>query len=409
MKSFLSHLECTHCGNRYSVDELHTVCPNCGKVLFARYDLAAARRMDRDEIVRRRTGLWRWFELLPVRDPAHVVSLGEGSTPLLHARTLGRALGTQRLYVKDEGLNPTGSFKARGMSVAVSRAKELGVTSIAVPSAGNAASALAAYGARAGMDVHLFMPRDVPEMMRREGAAYGAHVNLVDGLIDDAGRLVRENAGPRGWFDVSTLREPYRQEGKKTLGFELAEHFDWELPDAVLYPTGGGTGIVGMWKAFEELEKLGWIGPRRPKMIVVQAEGCAPIVNAYREGKRHAERVADAHTIAPGLRVPAAIGDYLILDAVRNSGGTAVTVTDEEIHAAMAELAREEGIFASPEGAATLPAYRHLLAGGFLKPNDSAVLFNTGSGLKNAELFDVPPFPLLDPRSGEIPIPDPGA
>ncbi len=387
MQSYLSHLQCTNCGKTVRADELHTTCPDCGKVLFARYDLDAARRVDRDEIVRRRSGLWRWFELLPVRDPDHVVSLGEGDTPLLWARNLGRKLDAPHLHIKEEGLNPTGSFKARGMSVAVSRAKELGVKAFAVPSAGNAASALAAYGARGGLSVNLFMPKDVPDMMRREGTAYGAHLYLVNGLIDDAGRVVRENAGSRGWFDMSTLREPYRQEGKKTMGFELAEHFNWELPDAVFYPTGGGTGIVGMWKAFEELERLGWIGPKRPKMIVVQAQGCAPIVNAFHAGQRYAERVADAHTVAPGIRVPAALGDYLILDAVRDSGGTAVAVTDDEILSAMSELAHEEGVFASPEGAATLPAYKRLLADGFLNHEETAVLFNCGSGFKNAELF----------------------
>jgi threonine synthase len=403
MKSFLSHLECSNCGKNYSCDEIHTTCPECGKVLFARYDLESAKRsMSKDAVVKRHNGMWRWFEIMPVRDADNVVHLGEGDTPLLHAKKLGAILGATHLYIKEEGLNPTGSFKARGLSAAVSKAKELGVKAIAIPSAGNAASALSAYGARAGMQVYEFMPKDVPDMMRKEGHQYGSRVYLVDGLINDAGKIVRENSKTRGWFDVSTLKEPYRAEGKKTMGLELAEQFDWELPDAVLYPTGGGTGIVGMWKAFDELERLGWIGGKRPKMIVVQAEGCAPIVKAFQEGKRHAELFPNAQTLAPGIRVPVAIGDYLMLDAVRHSGGTCITVGDDEILRDMREMAMHEGVFASPEGAAPLSAYKKLLANGFLKPEDKAVLFSCGSAFKNAELIQPDPPPVLNPNDPDL-------
>ncbi len=387
MKSYLSHLECTNCAKTYSADELHTTCPACGKVLFARYDLDAARKyFSKADLLKRAGNMWRWFELMPVRDEQNVITLGEGYTPLLPAVALGQKFGATQLFIKEEGLNPTGSFKARGLSAAVSKAKELGVRAIAMPSAGNAGAALAAYGARAGIEVFVFMPEDTPEIMKREGFIYGAHVYLVKGLINDAGKIVRDNAGARSWFDVSTLKEPYRAEGKKTMGLELAEQFNWELPDAILYPTGGGTGIVGMWKAFEELEALGWIGSKRPKMISVQAEGCAPIVKAFHAGARHAELWQDAHTIAPGIRVPVAIADYLMLDAMRASGGTGITVLDDEILQAMREIARLEGIFAAPEGAATYAAYQKLMVTGFLKPEEKVVLFNTGSGLKTPEL-----------------------
>jgi threonine synthase len=330
--------------------------------------------------------MWRWFEIMPVRDPANVVSLGEGGTPLLRASGIERTHGAREVWVKDESLNPTGSFKARGLSAAVSKAKELGVASIAIPSAGNAASALSAYGARAGIEAWIFMPADTPDAMKNECHVYGAHLELVDGLINDCARIVREQGPTRGWFDVSTLREPYRAEGTKTMGLEVAEQLGWKLPDVIVYPTGGGTGIVGMWKAFDELEALGWIGPERPRVVSVQAEGCAPIVKAYDAGERFAETWQDAHTIAPGIRVPAAIADYLILDAVRESNGTAVSVSDDEILAAMAEMARLEGIFAAPEGAATYAGYKKLLANGTLDPAESVVLFQTGSGLKTHEL-----------------------
>ncbi len=387
MKSYLTHLECTACGRTFSAADLHTVCPECGKVLFARYDLDAARAgFDRSVLSTRPPSMWRWFEIMPVLDEANVVTLGEGGTPLLRARGIEAQTGAREAYVKDEGLNPTGSFKARGLSAAVSKARELGVTSIAIPSAGNAASALSAYGARAGIETWIFMPDDTPAAMQNECHVYGAHLQLVHGLINDCARIVREEGPSKGWFDVSTLREPYRAEGKKTMGLEMAAQLGWKLPDVIVYPTGGGTGIVGMWKAFDELEALGWIGPERPRVISVQAEGCAPIVKAYEAGERHAETWQNAHTIAPGIRVPAAIADYLILDAVRDSNGTAIAVSDDEILAAMSEMARLEGIFAAPEGAATYAGYKKLLASGFLDPGESVVLFQTGSGLKTHEL-----------------------
>jgi threonine synthase len=386
MQSTLLHLECTNCGAHADADELHGVCPRCGKVLFARYDLDRLRAaLPRDALRGRPPSLWRYFEALPVRDPANVVTLGEGLTPLLPLPGLARAFGVGAVYVKDEGLNPTGTFKARGMAVAVSRARELGVRTLVAPSAGNAGAALAAYGARAGLGVHVIMPEDTPPGIVAETRAYGAGVQLIRGLIDDAGRLARQAAAERdGWFDVSTLREPYRVEGKKTLGYELAEQLDWSLPDVIVYPTGGGTGLVGMWKAFAELEALGWVGATRPRMIVVQAEGCAPMVRAFREGRPAAERWTNASTIAAGLRVPAAIGDYLILRIVRESGGTALAVADRELLAAMLRFAAC-GVFASPEGAATLAAVPHLRDAGVLGPQSRVVLFNTGSGLKYPE------------------------
>ena len=384
MQSYLSHLECSACGYTFDAAAVHTLCRDCGKVLLARYDLDGVRAA----VAARPPSMWRWFELLPVRDAANVVSLGEGATPLLRASALERALGARLVHVKDEGLNPTGSFKARGLSAAVSKARELGLSELAIPSAGNAAAALAAYGARAGIETFIFMPADTPDAMKREAHVYGAHVTLVDGLIDDAGHVVRDNAADRGWFDVSTLKEPYRAEGKKTMGFELAQQLDWCLPDVVVYPTGGGTGIVGMAKALDELEALGWIGPERPKLVSVQAEGCAPIVKAFEAGACQAEPWQNARTIAPGIRVAVAVADYLILDAIRASGGTAVAVSDEQILAAMAELARLEGIFAAPEGAATLAGYRKLLAAGRLDPAESVVLFNTGAGILTPELVE---------------------
>lgn len=387
-RGYLRHLECTACGARFSPRDLHTVCPRCGKVLYPRYDLERARaEVRRDEIALRPPTMWRYRELLPVEDPANIVTLGEGMTPLLPLPGTGRRLGLRRVFVKDEGLNPTGSFKARGLAAAVSKAKELGVRVAAMPSAGNAASAAAAYCARAGMDLYLVMPADAPHANKAECAVYGAHTYLIRGLITDAGRVIREGGAGKGWFDMSTLREPYRVEGKKTLGYELAEQFGWSLPDVIVYPTGGGTGIVGMWKAFDEMEQLGWVGPHRPRMVIVQAAGCAPVVRAYREGREAAEPWQDARTIAAGLRVPAAIGDYLILRAVRESGGTAYTVTDEEIRADMHELARQDGVFACPEGAATYGALRALARDGLVGPEERVVLFNTGAGLKYVDLI----------------------
>ena len=389
MKSYLSHLDCTNCGKQHSADVLQTTCEDCGKVLYARYDLEIAKReLTREAIKAREPSLWRWFELMPIREESNVVTLGEGGTPLLPAHGIEARLGARRVFIKEEGLNPTGSFKARGLAAAVSKAKELGVQKLAIPSAGNAASALAAYGARAGIETFIFMPADTPDAMKNECKVYGATVELVDGLISDAGRIVRERGPAEGWFDVSTLREPYRAEGKKTMGLEIALQLEWKLPDVLVYPTGGGTGIVGMWKAFDELEALGWIGPERPRFVSVQADGCAPIVRAYDAGVREAEPWQDAHTIAPGIRVPAAIADYLILDAIRDSHGTAIAVSDEEILAAMGEIARLEGVFAAPEGAAGYAGYKKLLAQGKLDPAESVVLFNTGSGLKTHELVE---------------------
>jgi threonine synthase len=388
-RSFLSHLECTNCGLRHAAEQLQTVCTSCGKVLFARYDLDALKAaVTPGAFATRRWDMWRYAELLPVQHERHVVSLGEGLTPLVPLREAARtALGFSSgdVLLKDEGQNPTASFKARGLSAAVSRALELGATAIALPSAGNAGGAAAAYAAAAGLDCHVVMPRDVPELNRLEATLYGAQVTLIDGLISDAGRLVREQAPSHGWFDVSTLREPYRQEGKKTMGMELAEQGGWGddgLPDVIVYPTGGGTGIVGMRKAFDELEALGWIGSKRPRMIVVQSEGCAPIVRAFDRGQRFAEPWQNAQTIAAGLRVPAAIGDYLILDAVRDTGGTAIAVSEQAIVDAQLEMGRLAGVYAAPEAAATWAATRQLRRSGFLGGQERVVLFCTGMGLK---------------------------
>ena len=387
MRSYLTHLQCTYCEGTFSADEPHRTCPDCAKVLYPRYDLKAARsQLSRESLKGRSATMWRYFEVMPVRDEANVVTLGEGFTPVLKSERLAREMGCEALYIKDEGLNPTASFKARGLSCAVSRAKELGMTRLAMPSAGNAAGALAAYAARAGMEAYVFMPVDAPDANRKEVGITGANLTLVEGLISDAGRLSRSQAQREGLFDVSTLQEPYRVEGKKTMGYEIAEQMDWTLPDAILYPTGGGTGIVGMWKAFQEMEELGWTDGKRPKMFAVQAEGCAPIVRAFREGRDFAEPWQDARTIAAGIRVPSAIGDYLILRALRESGGGAVTVTDDEILAYMNKVASLEGMFMCPEGAATAAALARLLADGTLSPDETILLLNTGAGLKYLEL-----------------------
>jgi threonine synthase len=387
MKSFLDHLECSSCGRQFDPDQVHTVCSQCGKALFARYDLPSASGILTRNFSDRPSTMWRYHELMPVRHQENIVSLGEGMTPLLPAMRVGRAYGFNRLFIKDEGLNPTGTFKARGMSAAVSRARELGVRSIAAPSAGNAAGALAAYGAVAGLEILVFMPDDAPEINKIESAVCGARVYLVDGLISEAAKIVRQAGPERGWHDLSTLREPYRLEGKKTMGFELAEQLGWQLPDVIIYPTGGGTGMIGMWKAFDELEQLGWIGKERPKMISVQAAGCAPIVQAWQAGKPESEEWQNAHTIAAGLRVPHAFADYLILRVIQESGGSAIAVSDKEILECMHELARSEGLFACPEGAATFAAFKQLAARGDLSPEQRVVLFNTGSGLKYRELI----------------------
>jgi threonine synthase len=376
------------CGARYDAEQLINLSPCCGRPLLARYDLArAAQTLTPDALAARRPSLWRYAEVLPVRDPAFVADLGEGWTPLLHTPRLGERIGCPGTYVKDEGLNPTGSFKARGQAVAVSRARELGATAVAVPSAGNAAGAMAAYAAAAGLPAHVFMPADVPHSFRAECAALGAEVTLVDGLINDCAVKVREGAAAYGWFDVSTLREPYRAEGKKTMGYELAEQLGWRLPDVIIYPTGGGTGLVGMWKAFDELEQMGLIGPARPRMVSVQAEGCAPIVRAFEEGAEHAPLWQGARTVADGLRVPVAIGDFLILRAVRESGGTALAVSDAAMIAHTNLMGATTGVFGAPEGGACLAAQVRLLEQGWIRPDETVVLFNTGTGLKYAHLW----------------------
>ncbi|MBI3800414.1 MAG: threonine synthase [Deltaproteobacteria bacterium] len=384
----ITHLSCSWCNEQYEPGKLYNLCSMCGKPLLVHYDLGrAATTLTRAALATRRANLWRYREVLPVEREENIITLGEGWTPLLHARRLGEQLGMRHLYIKDESLNPTASFKARGMAVAVSMAKELGAHKLAVPSAGNAAGALAAYAAKAGLEAYIFMPRDVPHANLSECQQCGARVTLVDGLITDCGRLVAERKEAEGWFDMSTLKEPYRLEGKKTMGYELAEQLDWELPDVVLYPTGGGTGLIGMWKAFDELERLGWISAKRPRMVTVQAEGCAPIVQAFAAGAKVGAEVADPHTVAAGLRVPKAIGDFLMLDILRRSGGTAVSVSDAALLAAVQEIGAAEGIFAAPEGAACLPALKQLIARGDVSREDCVVLFNTGSGLKYLNLW----------------------
>lgn len=401
MSSFLTHLECSNCGKTANADEIQTICRHCGKVLFARYDLAKAREaLSPAKIATRPATLWRYEELLPVRDSSNIVSLGEGWTPLQVASRLSKVLGCRQILIKDEGLNPTGSFKARGMAVAVSRLKELGARHLAAPSAGNAACAMAAYAARGGLACTVFMPVDAPAMNQAECVAYGANLFLVKGLISDCGRIAQREGPARGWVDVSTLREPYRAEGKKTLGYELAEQLGWRLPDVIIYPTGGGTGIVGMWKAFDEMETLGWIGPARPRMFTVQASGCAPIVRAFAARESHATPWKDAQTVAAGLRVPAAIGDYLILNALRVSGGGAIAVDDDAILAAERELAMLEGLFVSTEAAATVAGLRALLAHGTIDPAAEIVLFSTGAGLLNPDVIKVDR-PVLDPDDAE--------
>ncbi len=378
----VTHLECSRCGRSFEAGQVLNLCP-CGGPLLVRYDLEKARKSwNRAWIPNGPSSMWRYQPVLPVRRPESIVSLGEGFTPLIRARRLGRRLGADNLWIKDEGVNPTGSFKARGLSCAVSMALELGIRKLAIPSAGNAASALAAYAAAAGLEAHIFMPRDVPQSNFIECMSFGARVTLVDGLISDCARLVAERQAAEGWFDVTTLKEPYRIEGKKTMGYEVAEQFRWELPEAIFYPTGGGVGLIGMWKAFAEMEAMGWISSRRPKMIAVQAAGCQPVVRAFEEGANACRFFENAATLASGLRVPKPLGDFLILDAIRASGGTAVAVEDDEILDAGIELAAAEGMFAAPEGAACVAALGRLLASGFLSPTDRIVIYNTGSGLK---------------------------
>ena len=383
--SALAHLVCPECNRQYDADRLQTYCHDCQSPLQAVYDLESlGHSLSPGEVKSRPRGLWRWSELLPVRDPTNHLTLGEGDTPLLPAPRLGNKLGLSKLYVKDESTNPTGTFKARGLAVAVARATELGVKAFVIPTAGNAGGALASYAARARCEAHVFMPRDAPKVNVAEVRAAGADLNLVNGLINDAGRAAAEAAkdSHNPWFDVSTFKEPYRLEGKKTMGLELAESFQWQLPDVIIYPTGGGTGLVGMWKAFDELEELGWIGSPRPRMVSVQAEGCAPIVRAFESGARRAEPWEKAHTVAAGLRVPVVFADRLILRALYASQGIAIAVSDEEIIASQQQLASSEGIFAAPEGAATLAALKHLVQKGWVGDDERVVLFNTGTGLK---------------------------
>ena len=381
----LTHLECTRCGEHYPADRPQSVCPKDAGVLYARYDLAAIKRkFSSASLAGRAPTMWRYAAVLPAADP---VSLGEGFTPMLASHE------NPNVFIKDEGLNPTGSFKARGLAACVTMARYFGLKKLAIPSAGNAAGALAAYAANARLEAHIFMPKDVPTANRIECDYYGAQVTLVDGLISDCARKVAElKESPawtkEGWFDVSTTKEPYRVEGKKTMGYEVAEQLGWKLPIGIIYPTGGGVGLLGMWKAFEEMEALGWIGPERPKMITVQSAGCAPVVRAWEEHKSAVEMWTNAATLASGLRVPKPYADYLILDIIKKSKGTAVSATDEEILEATRHWGKVEGIFAAPEGAACLVAYRKLRASKFFRPEDTVVLFNTGSGLKYLDVLD---------------------
>ncbi|MBP7960882.1 MAG: threonine synthase [Caldilineaceae bacterium] len=387
-KSALTHLECGYCGKEYDADKVMNLCPDCGKPLLARYDLVkAAKTMTKAALKERVSSMWRYEEILPVRETKHILSLGEGWTPLFKTERLGQRIGCPNTYIKDEALNPTGSFKARGLSMAVSRAFELGAKEIAIPSAGNAAGAMAAYAAQAGLPAHVYMPNDVPMPFRVECKLLGANVTLVQGLITDCGVKVREGVAAHGWFDVSTLKEPYRLEGKKTMGYELAEQFNWELPDVVIYPTGGGTGLIGMWKAFDEMEQMGLIGSKRPRMVTVQSTGCAPMVRAFEQGDEFAEMWQGAATVADGLRVPGAVGDFLILRALRESHGTAVAVPDPDLIKWAYPMGADTGVFAAPEGAACLAAQVDLLAQGWIKPDESVVLFNTGTGLKYAHVW----------------------
>lgn len=375
-----AYLACTKCGATYETRVPLTVCGKDGGILFARYNLVALKEHFKPEtLIGRAPSMWRYAEVLPDVPP---VSLGEGFTPMLASREY------PNVFIKDEGLNPTGSFKARGLSAAVSMAKAYGLQKLAIPSAGNAASAMAAYAAAAGLEAHIFMPQDVPLANRVECESYGAKVNLVDGLISDCSRIVAERKDAEGWFDISTLKEPYRVEGKKTMAYEIFEQLGWRLPFGIIYPTGGGVGLIGMWKAFDEMEKLGWIGPERPRMVCVQATGCAPVVKAWEEHATNAEAWVNASTMAAGLRVPKPYGDYLVLDILQRSKGAAVAATDDEIMEALLHWSRVEGVFAAPEGAASLVAYRKLRASGFFSAEDAVVLFNTGSGLKYLDVID---------------------
>ncbi len=388
MKSYFTHLQCTWCEREFPHEEPIRTCPVCGRVLFARYDLnAIGKSTSPDDFIDRPSNMWRFFEMMPVIDIDNLVTLGEGGTPLMRANNLGKTLGLQNLYIKDEGLNPTGSFKARGLSAAVSKAKEVGEMKVTMPTAGNAGGALAAYAAKAGMEATVFMPQDAPLANQLECRALGARLYLIEGLINDAGRMSQAKAAEEGLFDLSTLREPYRAEGKKTMALELAMDLGWRNPDVIVYPTGGGTGIVGMHKAFKELQDLGWIDGPQPKFICIQAEGCQPLVKAFHEGEDSAEEYPNASTDAAGLRVPAVFADYIILKVLRETGGTAIAVTDKEMVDAMTEMGAAEGVFAAPEGAATLVGLKKLIDQNFLTGSETVILMNTGSGYKYMDLL----------------------
>ncbi len=382
--SYLTHLECSSCGTSFDSTKVQTFCPDCQAPLMAFYDLEAARReVDRDSLRSRPRGMWRWHELLPVMNPENMINLGEGDTPLLLLPHIGKELGLNNVYLKDESLNPTGTFKARGLAAAVSKAKELGIKKVIIPTAGNAGGAMAAYAARGGLEAFIFMPKDTPIANIEESRIAGATVILIDGLISEAAGMAGEKARAEGWFDVSTFKEPYRCEGKKIMGYELAEFFGWTLPEVIIYPTGGGTGLVGMWKAFEEMESMGWlVDKKRPRMVAVQADGCAPVIRAFNEGKTYCDFWTGARTLASGLRVPKSFADQIILNDMRQSNGNAVAVSDDSILKAQSELARMEGVFAAPEGAATLAALIELVQQKWILPDERVVLFNTGTGLK---------------------------
>ncbi len=389
MENYFSHLECSNCKKTFNSGKVINLCNDCGKPLLAKYDLEkASKELEKSYLTNLPENMWRYSPLLPVKNNRYRLSLGEGFTPLFKAEKLGEVVNHSNLFIKDEGLNPSTSFKARGLAMAVSRAYELGINEISIPSAGNAAGAMSSYAALAGIKAHVFMPKDVPLPFVAECKALGAEVTLIDGLITDCGKAATEGVKNLGWFDVSTLKEPYRIEGKKTMGYEIAEQMNWEIPDVIIYPTGGGTGLIGMWKAFDEMEKLGWIGSKRPRMVSVQSEGCAPIIKAFNEGTKHAELWQDASTLASGLRVPAAIGDFLILNAIRESNGTAVAVSDKEIMECSNLIGRTQGIFTAPEGGATLAAFIKLYKEGWIEKKEKAVLFNTGSGHKYFNLWD---------------------
>jgi threonine synthase len=383
MPSALKDLACPECDQRFDPDQIQSYCYECHSPLTAEYDLDALRNsLTKEDMQARPRGLWRWRELLPVRNSSNFLTLGEGDSPVLRQDRLGEQKGLTQLYIKDEAGQPTGSFKARGLAVAVARAHELGIVEFVIPTAGNAGGALAAYAARAGLKAHIYMPSDAPIANIREVQVSGADLHLVDGLISDAGRMAGEAAHKHGWFDISTFKEPYRLEGKKTMGYEIAEWFDWTLPDVIVYPTGGGTGLVGIWKAFDELEQLGWLGSQRPRMVVIQAQGCAPAVRAFEQGADRMQTWQGAATIASGIRVPNAFADRLILRVVRASGGTAIAVSDDEIQKAQKDLAQFEGIFAAPEGAATYAGLIKLVESGWLERDARILLCNTGTGLK---------------------------